>query len=304
MEPTHIFSPITLRDTEFKSRLFVDSIHEEVTGKEIKEQIVFDLKKAKNHVGLIISGRALVISNEKYGKGFLSVAADEDIDDLKHLTEAVHEEGGKIALQLFDIGETLVHPSVHTKTPKRMPEKEIYLMIEAFAKGANRAKQAGCDAVEILGSNGYLINQFLSPLTNKRKDKWGRTFENRMHFSLGVARHVREYVGEHFPVLYRIPALFLEEDSTTEEQILHLAKQLDFSGIDLLNIGVGWYETMSDSNSLKASEDAFLSAAERIKKHVSIPIGITKPLNNFDRADQLVKNETADMIAVLPETSP
>ncbi|SDI59634.1 hypothetical protein [Alteribacillus bidgolensis] len=289
MNYEHLFSPITLRDTTFETRIFMDSMLDHPTEKDLEKYTDHYVQKCIEGIGLIIIGRAAVTMEESSGSNFMSIAEEKNVENFKKLIESVHESGGKIALQLFQPG-----PSQSIGQYQIMPEKDIYQMIEAFAEGARRTKEAGFDAVEIAGSDGYLINQFLSSLSNKRKDKWGRTFENRMHFPLAVARHVRSYVGEHFPVIYRIPGFTLSNDSTTEKDILHLAKQLKYSGTDLLNIGIGWNEKNLEK-SIEVPERKFLHLAEQIKSYVSISIGITKQMTSMKSAEEAAAKGITDM---------
>ncbi|WP_158737079.1 hypothetical protein [Alteribacillus sp. YIM 98480] len=299
MDYEHLFSSITLRDTTLQTRIFMDSMLDHLTGKDLEKQADYYGQKCKEGIGLIIIGRAEVTKKESSDSDFLSITEEKSVEHFKKLTEYVHESGGKIALQLIESGGSLLHPSQSAGQYQIMPEKDIYKMIEAFAAGAKKTKQAGFDAVEIVGSDGYLINQFLSSLSNTRKDKWGKTFENRMHFPLAVARHVREYVGEHFPIIYRIPGFTLSHDSTTEEDIIHFAKQLKYSGADLLNIGIGWNEKHSEQP-IEVPEHKFLHLAEQIKSYVSIPVGITKQMT-MKSAEEAAAKGITDTIC-LPES--
>ncbi|RSL29875.1 NADPH-dependent 2,4-dienoyl-CoA reductase [Salibacterium salarium] len=310
----HLFSPITLRNTTFQSRVMMGSMHVGLEGEEngIEKLTAFYVRRAKEHVGLIVTGGAAVTPEGSGGENFMMIADDEDIKRWKPLTEAVHEAGGKIALQLFHAGRYAyksmngtdpVAPSpikspINPDEPKEMNVHDIYRTIQAFADSAKRAKEAGFDAVEIMGSEGYLINQFISPVTNQRTDQWGGTFENRLHFPLAIARLVREYVGLDYPVIFRMSGLDLIEDSTTEEQTLTLAEQLESSGIDMLNIGIGWHESNVPTISMKVPRNHFTDIAENIKNHVSIPVIASNRINQTEDAEKILAEGKADMISM------
>ncbi|SDH89724.1 2,4-dienoyl-CoA reductase (NADPH2) [Alteribacillus persepolensis] len=289
-----LLEPITIRDTNIPTRVFLDAPHADQLDNTSDKLVDQYIHAHKRGIGLTIFGRALVSADDNEETGFPVITDEKYADRFKHIAEAVHENNGKIALQLFQAGRSLLSPSNQPDSYKVMPEQDIYQLIEAFAHGAKRAKEAGFDAIEIVGSNGYLINQFLSSLSNKRQDKWGRTYENRMHFPLAIARHIREYIGEDMPVFFRLPGITLKTDDTTAEDIVHLAKQLKFSGIDLLNIDIGWHRENQQEDTPDVQQ--YVELAKQIKSYVSIYVGITKKLADLQKAEKLVDQGVVDMV--------
>ncbi|MDQ0297687.1 2,4-dienoyl-CoA reductase (NADPH2) [Salibacterium salarium] len=314
MSYEHLFSPITLRNTTLKNRVMMGSMHVGLEGENngMEKLIAFYVRRAKENVGLIVTGGAAVSPEGSGGENFMSIAEEEDIERWTPLTKAVHDAGGKIALQLFHAGRYAyksmngtdpIAPSpikspINPDEPKEMNVHDIHRTIQAFADSAERAKRAGFDAVEIMGSEGYLINQFISPVTNKRTDQWGGTFENRIHFPLAISRLVREYVGQHFPIIFRMSGLDLIKDSTTEEETLFLAQQLESSGIDLLNIGIGWHESNVPTISMKVPRNHFTDIAANIKDYVSIPVVASNRINQTEDAEKILSEGKADMISM------
>ncbi|WP_018923227.1 FAD-dependent oxidoreductase [Salsuginibacillus kocurii] len=311
---SHLFTPLRLREMELKNRVMMGSMHVGLEGEEngLAKLTAFYTARARHEVGLIVTGGAAVLPEGSGGADFMSIASSEDVDYWKPLTEAVHNAGGKIALQLFHAGRYAyknltgldpVAPSplqspINPDLPLELDEKGIERTIQAFADGARRAKQAGFDAVEIMGSEGYLINQFVSPVTNQRSDKWGGSLENRLRFPLAISRRVRSAVGEAYPVIFRMSGLDLIEGSTTEEETIQWAKRLQSEGIDMLNVGIGWHESKVPTISMKVPRNNFIHVAETLKQHVSIPVIASNRINNPEDAEAIIKDQQADMISM------
>ncbi|MFB5663256.1 FAD-dependent oxidoreductase [Alteribacillus sp. HJP-4] len=310
----HLLSPITLRNTTLSTRIMMGSMHVGLEGEENGHEklIAFYTKRARENVGIIVTGGAAVAPEGSGGENFMSIFQDEDIKRWLPLTKSVHNAGGKIALQLFHAGRYAykamtgmdpVAPSplrspINPDEPVEMSETEIERTIEAFAAGALRAKEAGFDAVEIMGSEGYLINQFVSPVTNKRKDRWGGSFENRLRFPLAITCRVREKIGDNYPVIFRMSGLDLIDNSTTPEETTRWAKELEKAGIDLLNIGIGWHESQVPTISMKVPRNHFAGIAQQIKESVSIPVIASNRINNPQDAELLLQQGKADMISM------
>ncbi|WP_314733482.1 hypothetical protein [Anaerobacillus sp. CMMVII] len=276
-----LFNPIKINSLTLPSRVIMGSMHVGLEGEEngLEKLIAFYTERAKNKVGLIVTGGAAVCPEGSGGLHFMSIYNDEDVEYWKPLTKAVHEVGGKIALQLFHAGRyayqaltgcNVVAPSaiqspINPDKPHALTAEQVQETIAAFASAAKRAKEAGFDAVEIMGSEGYLINQFISPVTNEREDEWGGSFENRMRFPLEIVKAVRGEVGSAYPIIFRMSGLDLIENSTTEAETLTLAKELEKASVDLLNIGIGWHESKVPTISMKVPRNRFVPVAASIK---------------------------------------
>ncbi len=309
-----LFQPFTIRNLTLKSRVMMGSMHVGLEGLEngIEKLTEFYKLRARHEVGIIVTGGAAVCPEGSGGLDFMMIDSDDDIDRWKPLTDGVHEAGGKIALQLFHagryaykamIGRDPVAPSalqapINPDPPVALSNEEIIRTIDDFAQGARRAKAAGFDAVEIMGSEGYLINQFVSPVTNQRTDQWGGSFEKRIAFSLRITEAVRKQVGNDFPVIFRMSGLDLIENSTTAEETISWAKALEIAGADLLNIGIGWHESRVPTISMKVPRLHFVPVAEKIREAVQIPVVASNRINDPRDGAKLLEKASVDMISM------
>ncbi|TGV06566.1 NADPH-dependent 2,4-dienoyl-CoA reductase, partial [Mesorhizobium sp. M00.F.Ca.ET.186.01.1.1] len=251
MKLANVQQPIRLGAMTLPNRIIMGSMHVglEKLPNGVERLADFYAERASGGAGLIVTGGAAVLPEGGMGEVYCNVFLDEHIEQLRIITEKVHQQKGKIALQLFHAGRYAykevtgldpVAPSplqapINRTQPRELDEAGIERTIAAFASGAVRAQKAGFDAVEIMGSEGYLINQFLSPVTNQRQDEWGGDFGRRTRFGVEVAKRVREAVGRDFPVLFRMSGLDLIPDSTTIEETLQFARMLEEAGVDALN---------------------------------------------------------------------
>lgn len=281
-------------------------------GKCPDDLIEFYVRRAKENIGLIVTGGAAVCQEGGFGKQFMSIYDDSDIHVWRKVTENVHLAGGRIALQLFHAGRYAyksmtgfdpVAPSprkspINPDTPVELTPKRIEETIRYFAKSAIRAKKAGFDAVEIMGSEGYLINQFISPVTNIRTDDWGGSFKKRSKFAIKVAEAVRLAVGPDYPVIFRMSGIDLIENSTTEEETAMLAKLLEQAGVDALNIGIGWHESRVPTISMKVPRLKFIPVAAKVKQAVSIPVIGSNRINNPEDANNVIAEKQVDLVSL------
>ncbi|CAM3770570.1 FAD-dependent oxidoreductase [Alkalicoccus chagannorensis] len=310
-----LFEPVHIGPLKLRSRVMMGSMHVGLEGLDRGEERLteFYRRRAAADVGLIVTGGAAV-SPEGSGGGeeFMSIYEEEDASRWQPLTRAVHEEGGAIALQLFHSGRyayqamtgmTSFAPSaikspINPDTPKEMTEDDIQNTIAAFASGAERAVRAGFDAVEIMGSEGYLINEFVSPVTNQRTDAWGGDIERRLRFPLDVLRAVRQAVGPDYPVIFRMSGIDLIEGSTTEEETLRWARELEQHGADALNIGIGWHESKVPTISMKVPRMQFVPVAESIAGAVDIPVIASNRINNAHDAEKVLQRGNVQLISM------
>lgn len=309
-----IFQPIHINSLTMPNRIMMGSMHIGLEGEEdgLNKIIAFYKRRAEENVGLIVTGGAAVSPEGSGGSHFMSIYHDSDINHWRSLTSAIHDVGGRIALQLFHAGRyaykdltgldpvapSAIKSPINPDTPIALTEAQIEKTIEDFAKAAFRAKEAGFDAVEIMGSEGYLINQFISPVTNRRQDSWGGSLENRLKFPIAVLQAVRAAVGAKFPILFRMSGIDLIENSTTEEETLYLAQELEKHGADALNIGIGWHESKVPTISMKVPRLHFIPVAEKIKKAVSIPIVGSNRVNNPADADKILEEGKVDIVSM------
>ncbi|MDY6951096.1 MAG: NADH:flavin oxidoreductase [Thermodesulfobacteriota bacterium] len=272
----------------------------------------------RGEVGLIITGFAYVMPNGQALPRQLGVHDDAVLKNLKELTRRVHRAQGKIAMQIVHAGSqtvmrekkgqpfwgpSAVHDKVHRKTPKAMTQGEIKEAVHAFAQAAGRVKRAGFDAVQLHGAHGYLIAQFLSPATNRRKDKYGGPIENRARFLFEVYRGVRKTVGKGFPVLIKLNTKDFVRGGMGERDALFVAKKLDVMGINAIELSGG----VPAAGALgpvrpkirKADDEAyFLSIAKKIKRQVSIPIILVGGIRSFKVANRILEAGEADLVSM------
>ena len=306
----NLFSPLDIGFTTIKNRFLMGSMH---TGLEESENgfdklAEFYRLRAKGMVGLIVTGG---ISPNFTGKGFLLAEKLQSKRDIfKHLkiTDAVHDEGGKIVLQILHTGRYAFHPfavapsrikaPINIFTPWKIPNFFIESTINDFVKCAVYAKSAGYDGIEIMGSEGYFINQFISSKTNKRKDKWGGSFENRCRLPIEIIRRIRSNVGSDFIIIYRLSLIDLVEGGSTFEEVVALGKEIQKSGATMINSGIGWHESRVPTIATMVPRGAFTFATSKIKKELTIPIIATNRINMPDLAEEIIASNNADMVSM------
>jgi 2,4-dienoyl-CoA reductase (NADPH2) len=275
-------------------------------------EVFYQTRAKTGGPGLIVTGGIAVTQEGEGGNHFLGFYREEDGVILKGVTEAVHKVGGRIAAQLFHAGRyavpeatgvpavapSAIRAPIHRHTPVALPSERVLETIEAFASGAKKAMDLGFDAVEIMGSEGYLINQFLSPVTNQRTDEWGGDFERRLAFPLAIIKAIREVVGPFYPVIFRMSGIDLIPGSTSKEETLEMARQFEAAGVDALNIGIGWHESAIPTISTLVPRAGFIQYAAEIKKQVTIPVIGSNRINDPFLADQLLEEEFCDFVSM------
>ncbi|MGB0986587.1 MAG: FAD-dependent oxidoreductase [Pseudoalteromonas spongiae] len=301
---------LKLKNNSLRNRLVMGSMH---TGLEegvwnIKRLKAFYEARAKGGVGLIITGG---FSPNLVGKLTpISSSFNTFFDVLKHrpVTKAVHEHGGKICLQLLHAGRYAYHPfnqapsaikaPINPYKPKEMSLSNIQSTVKSFAKSARLAERAGYDGVEIMGSEGYLINEFMAPRTNKRTDKYGGSNENRMRLAKEIVEAVRREVSDKFIIVFRISVMDLVEEGSTQDEVIEQAKVLEQAGVDIFNTGIGWHEARVPTIASMVPQGAFVEATEMLKQHVSIPCVAVNRINTPDLANSILTNKSADLISM------
>jgi 2,4-dienoyl-CoA reductase (NADPH2) len=314
MEFIKLFEPAKIRNMEVKNRIIMPAMHLGFCEKGfITERFIeFYRMRARGEVGTIIIGGCAV---DEYAGGlpnFVFISDDKYIPGLKKFTKTIHRFNTKVICQLYHAGRyafSLVIgkqpisasalPSKFTgETPREMTKEEIEITINNICSAARRAKEAGFDGVELLGSAGYLINQFLSPLTNKREDEYGGSFENRLRFPLQLIKKVRETVGEDFPIFIRMSGDDFMPGSNTVEENKIIAKEYEKAGIDILNVTGGWHETRVPQISTFVPEGAFVYLAGYIKENVNIPVVACNRINDLFLAEKILRDNIADFVGM------
>ena len=306
----HLLQPLDLGFTTLKNRVLMGSMH---TGLEEQKNgfdrlAAFYAERARGGVGLIVTGG---ISPDYFGTVMPKAARMTNSSHVKShtkITTAVHEAGGKICMQLLHAGRYAYQPwsvapsaiksPITPFKPFALPTWGVKLTINNYIKAAALAKEAGYDGVEVMGSEGYLINEFIAAKTNKRTDKWGGSFENRIQFPLSIVRGIREKVGTDFIIIYRLSMLDLVDEGSTWEEVEHLAKEIEKAGATIINTGIGWHEARVPTIATMVPRGGFAWVTKRLMGKVNIPLITTNRINMPDIADKIIADGCADMVSM------
>jgi len=305
-----LLEPITLGGLTLRNRLVMGSMHTglEDRVRDLPALAAYFAERARGGVGLIVTG-----GYAPNKRGWLKPFASEmttRLQAMRHrdVTGAVHDEGGAIALQVLHAGRYAYHPFSVSASAKKSPitpfrpsalsTKGVDDTATAFARSVALARKAGYDGVEIMGSEGYLINQFLAARTNDRTDGWGGSAEKRMRFPVEVVRRARELVGDGFPIVYRISLLDLVEGGQTWDEVLDLAHRLELAGVTVLNTGIGWHEARVPTIITQVPPGAWRSATARLKAAVSVPVCASNRINTPELAEEILAGGEADLVSM------
>lgn len=306
----HIFEPLDLGFTTLKNRVLMGSMHmgleEEKNG--FDKLAAFYQARAKGGVGLIVTGGIAPNFAGRVEPRGSQLSFFWHVNKHKKITNAVHQEGGKICLQILHTGRYAYHPfnvsasaiksPISPFKPRALSERGIKKTINDFVNCASLAQKAGYDGIEIMGSEGYLINQFIAPKTNKRTDEWGGSFENRTRLALEIVRQTRQKVGPEFIIIFRLSMLDLVDEGSTFDEVVKLAQLLETAGVTILNTGIGWHEARIPTIVTSVPRKAFTWITERIKQHISIPVITTNRINTPEVAEQILSSGQADMVSM------
>ncbi|WP_312486029.1 NADPH-dependent 2,4-dienoyl-CoA reductase [Stutzerimonas nitrititolerans] len=306
----HLLAPLDLGFTTLRNRTLMGSMH---TGLEempngFERMAAFFAERARGGVGLIVTGGVGPNEEGSVRAGAAKLSTVEEAAEHKVVTQAVHEAGGKICMQILHAGRyayspQLVAPSaiqapINPFTPRELDEEGIEKQIRDFVNCASLAKEAGYDGVEIMGSEGYFINQFLVAHTNHRSDRWGGSYENRMRLPVEIVRRVREAVGAEFIIIYRLSMLDLIEGGSTWDEVVVLAKAIEQAGATLINTGIGWHEARIPTIATKVPRAAFTKVTAKLRGEVKIPLVTTNRINTPEVAEQVLAEGDADMVSM------
>jgi 2,4-dienoyl-CoA reductase (NADPH2) len=306
----HLLAPLDLGFTQLRNRVLMGSMH---TGLEEGRNshncmAAFYAARAKGGVGLIVTGGFAPNQEGVVMQGASLMNNAIEASRHKVVTDAVHAHNARICLQILHTGRYAygvqpVAPSalrapINPVIPRVMTEDDIMRTIEDFAVCAAMSLVAGYDGVEIMGSEGYLINQFISTRTNHRTDRWGGSFENRIQFALSIIRAVRQRVGNHFIIIFRLSMLDLVEEGSTWNEVVQLAKEVEKAGVTLINTGIGWHESRVPTIYTAVPRGAFSEVTRRLMGHVSIPLIASNRINDPETAESIIAGGHADMISM------
>ena len=306
----NLLAPLDLGFTTLKNRVLMGSMHvglEEVPG-GYERMAAFYAERAKGGVALIVTGG---ISPNDHGvtfQGGSKLDTIEEAEKHKVITRAVHEAGGKIAMQILHTGRysyqaenvapSPIQAPINPVKPHALTSAEVQQTIDDFTNCAGLAQYAGYDGVEIMGSEGYLINEFIAARTNHRDDEWGGSYENRIRFPIEIVRRTREKVGENFIIIYRLSMLDLVEGGSTLEEVVQLAKEIEKAGATIINTGIGWHEARIPTIATKVPRAAFTWVTRKLKGLVNIPLITSNRINTPEMAEYVLASGDADMISM------
>jgi 2,4-dienoyl-CoA reductase (NADPH2) len=306
----HLLAPLDLGFTTLKNRVLMGSMHTglEDIGNSHDRMAAFYAARAKGGVGLIVTGGFAPNQDSIVMQG--ASILDNETEALKHrvITDAVHAHGGKICVQVLHTGRYAYHkrpvaPSalkapINPVTPHALTEEEIIQTIADYAQCAAMCQFAGYDGVEVMGSEGYLINQFVAPATNHREDRWGGSFENRIRFGVETVRAVRCRVGPNFIIIFRLSMLDLVEGGSTWDEVVAMAKEVEKAGATIINTGVGWHEARIPTIATMVPRAAYTWVTARMKGQVKIPLITTNRINDPQVAEDVIARGDADMVSM------
>jgi 2,4-dienoyl-CoA reductase (NADPH2) len=305
-----LLSPLQLRHITLRNRVVMGSMH---TGLEDRpwhtdRLAAFFAERARGGVGLIVTGGYAPNREALISPFSCSMLTEADAVRHRAITGAVHEAGGKIAMQILHTGRDSntpnnVAPSVVASPfsafePRELSDAEVESTIDAHVHCAGLAKSAGYDGIELIGGEGFLINQFLAPLTNKRNDRWGSTPADRRRFPVEIVTRTRAALGDEFLIMFRMSLADFMEDGQTFEEMIALARELEAAGVDIINTDIGWHESRVPTIATSVPRAAFVGFTAKIKQHVSIPVCAANRINMPDVAEEILERGDADLVAL------
>ncbi|UDL98206.1 NADPH-dependent 2,4-dienoyl-CoA reductase [Streptomyces longhuiensis] len=306
----HLLTPLDLGFTTLPNRVLMGSMHVGLEEAEngFARMAEFYATRARGGVGLMVTGGIAPNEAGRPWAGGAKLTTEAEADEHRQVTDAVHAAGGKIAMQILHFGryayhEDLVAPSplqapISPFPPHELTDAEIEQTVEDFARAAELAQRAGYDGVEIMGSEGYLINEFIVAATNRRTDRWGGSYENRIRFPVEIVRRVRERVGTDFILIYRLSMIDLVPGGSTLEEVVRLAKEIEAAGATIINTGIGWHEARIPTIATSVPRGAYTFVTKKVMGEVSIPLVTTNRINTPEIAEELLADGCADMVSL------
>ena len=305
----HLLAPLDLGFTTLKNRVLMGSMHTGLEETRDWNRVAeFYAERARGEVALMVTGGIGPNLEGSVLPGAAMMTTPEDVKNHSVVTQRVHDAGGKIAMQIlhagrYAYGPKCVAPSaikspISPFPPKELDEEGIEKQIADIVQAAVLAREAGYDGVEIMGSEGYFINQFIVTHTNKRTDRWGGSYENRIRLPIEVVRRTREAVGRDFIIIYRLSMIDLVPNGSTTEEVIRLAQEVEKAGATIINTGIGWHEARVPTIATSVPRRAFAWVTQKLMGHVSIPVITSNRINTPEVAEQVLADGCADMVSM------
>ncbi|MEV6434751.1 NADPH-dependent 2,4-dienoyl-CoA reductase [Streptomyces anulatus] len=306
----NLLSPLDLGFTTLPNRVLMGSMHIglEEAERGFERMAAFYAERARGGVGLMVTGGIAPSERACSFPGGAKMTTEAEAEQHREITSAVHAAGGRIAMQILHFGRYAHHPDLVAPsalkapisgfTPNALTDDQVEETIEEFVRAAGLARLAGYDGVEIMGSEGYLINEFIVSATNHRTDRWGGSYENRMRLPVEIVRRVRERVGDDFILIYRLSMLDLVPGGSTLEEVVTLAKEIEAAGATIINTGIGWHEARIPTIATSVPRGAFSWVTEKVRGAVSVPLVTSNRINTPEVAEEILASGRADMVSM------
>lgn len=306
----HLFSPLDLGFVTLPNRVLMGSMHVGLEEAEngFARMAAFYAARARGGVGLMVTGGIAPNDRGRPYEGGARLTTEAEAGQHRQVTEAVHAAGGRIALQILHFGRYAYHPDlvapsalqapISPHVPHALTDDEVEETVEDFVRAAELARLAGYDGVEVMGSEGYLVNEFIAARTNRRQDRWGGSYENRMRFPLEIVRRIRERVGPDFILIYRLSMLDLVPGGSSLAEVVTLAKEIEAAGATLINTGIGWHEARIPTIAASVPRGAYTWVTKALMGSVSVPLITSNRVNTPEVAERLLADGCADMVSM------
>ncbi|MFJ7198590.1 MULTISPECIES: FAD-dependent oxidoreductase [unclassified Streptomyces] len=306
----NLLSPLDLGFTTLPNRVLMGSMHIGLEEAEhgFERMAAFYAERARGGVGLMVTGGIAPDARGCSFPGGARMTTEAEAEQHARVTTAVHAAGGRIAMQILHFGRYAHHPGlvapsaikapISAFTPHALTDDEVEETVEAFARAAGLARRAGYDGVEIMGSEGYLINEFIAAATNHRTDRWGGSYENRIRFPVEIVRRVRERVGSDFILIYRLSMLDLVPGGSSLEEVVRLAREIESAGATIINTGIGWHEARIPTIATSVPRGAYTWVTEKVRGAVSVPLVTSNRINTPEVAEEILASGRADMVSM------
>ncbi|WP_338674859.1 NADPH-dependent 2,4-dienoyl-CoA reductase [Streptomyces sp. SCSIO 30461] len=306
----HLLSPLDLGFTTLPNRVLMGSMHIglEEAANGFERMAAFYAARARGGVGLIVTGGIAPNDEGRPYEGGAKLTTEEEAEQHRTVTDAVHAAGGRIAMQILHFGRYAYHPQLVAPSalqapispfvPNALSDADVERTIDDYVRAAELAKSAGYDGVEIMGSEGYLINEFIASATNKRDDRWGGSYANRTRFPREIVRRTRERVGDDFVIIYRLSMLDLVPGGSSLDEVVALAKEIEAAGASIINTGIGWHEARIPTIATSVPRGAYTWVTQKLMGAVSVPLVTSNRINTPEVAEQLIAEGRADMVSM------